>query len=79
MLREEAEEETKYVKEFCEKIGIPCFLKYANIAKLSQEQKLGTEEMGRKMRYEFFGEVARRRIAIKLQLHTTVMIMRKQY
>lgn len=68
MLREEAEEETKYVKEFCEKIGILCFVKYANIAKLSQEQKLGTEEMGRKMRYEFFGEVAQKTNSNKIAI-----------
>ncbi len=66
MLREEAEEETKYVQEFCDKIDIPCFVKYADIAKLSQEQKLGTEEMGRKMRYEFFEEVAKQAEANKI-------------
>ncbi len=58
MLRPEAEEETKYVQEFCQKIEVPCFIKYANITKMSQEEKLGKEEMGRKVRYEFFEEVA---------------------
>lgn len=60
MLRKEAEEETKYVQRFCDKIGVPCFIKYVNVTKLSQEQKLGTEEMGRKVRYEFFEEVAQK-------------------
>lgn len=60
MIREEAEEETKYVQAFCEKINVPCFTKYANVIKMSQEQKLGTEEMGRKVRYEFFEEVAKK-------------------
>lgn len=60
MIREEAEEETKYVQAFCEKITVPCFTKYANVIKMSQEQKLGTEEMGRKVRYEFFEEVAKK-------------------
>jgi len=60
MLRLEAEEETKYVQEFCQKIQVPCFIKYANITKMSQEQKLGTEEMGRKVRYEFFEEIAKK-------------------
>lgn len=66
MLREEAEEETKYVQEFCEKIKVPCFTKYANITKLSQEQKLGKEEMGRKVRYEFFEEVAKKTSSNKI-------------
>lgn len=60
MLRDEAEEETKYVQAFCEKINVPCFTKYVDVTKLSQEQKLGTEEMGRKVRYEFFEEVAQK-------------------
>ena len=60
MLREEAEEETKYVQAFCEKIGVPCFVKYANITEMSQEQKLGKEEMGRKVRYHFFEEIAKK-------------------
>lgn len=60
MLRKEAEEETKYVQRFCDKIGVPCFTKYVDVIKLSQEQKLGTEEMGRKVRYEFFEEVAQK-------------------
>jgi len=65
-IREEAEEETKYVQTFCEKIKVPCFIKYANIAKMSQEQKLGTEEMGRKVRYDFFEEVAKQTGANKI-------------
>lgn len=66
MLREEAEEETKYVQEFCDKIDVPYFVKYADITKLSQEEKLGTEEMGRKIRYEFFEEVAKQIEANKI-------------
>ena len=66
MIREEADEETKYVQVFCEKIGVPCFIKYANITKMSQEQKLGTEEMGRKVRYEFFEEVSKKTLANKI-------------
>lgn len=60
MIRKQAEEETKYVQQFCKKIEVPCFIKYANITKMSQEQKLGTEEMGRKVRYEFFEEIAKK-------------------
>ena len=66
MLREEAEEETKYVQEFCDKIDVPCFVKYADVIKMSQEQKLGKEEMGRKVRYEFFEEVAKKVQANKI-------------
>ncbi|MBQ8379445.1 MAG: tRNA lysidine(34) synthetase TilS [Clostridia bacterium] len=57
MIREEADIETEYVQEFCEKIGVECFTKRVNVIKLSEESKLGTEETGRKIRYDFFREV----------------------
>ncbi len=58
-LRKEAEEETKYVEEYCEKRNIPIFIKRVNVKQLADEQKLGTEEMGRNIRYNFFEEVAK--------------------
>lgn len=41
----------------------------AEVEKLAKEQKLGTEEMGRKIRYDFFKEVAKKKMLIKLQQH----------
>ena len=58
MIRKEAEEETDYVKKYCKEHVIPCFIKKVNVLELAKEQKLGTEEIGRKIRYEFFIEVA---------------------
>ena len=66
MIREESEDETKYVQEYCKKIDVPCFVKYIDVIKMSKEQKLGTEEMGRKVRYEFFEEVANKTDANKI-------------
>ncbi len=66
MMRKEAEEETKYVQEYCKKMQISCFVKYADVTKMAREQKLGTEEMGRKVRYEFFEEVAQKINANKI-------------
>lgn len=60
MIRKEAEEETKYVEEYCKKIEVPCFVKYANVTNMAEKMKLGTEEMGRKVRYDFFEEVAKK-------------------
>lgn len=57
MIREEADSETEYVKEFCKKIGVECFVKRVNVIKISEESKLGTEETGRKIRYDFFREI----------------------
>lgn len=58
MIREEAKEETEYVKEFCNKNDVKCFVKYVDVIKEAQKQKIGTEEAGRKARYEFFEQVA---------------------
>lgn len=56
-IREEADEETEYVKNFCKKLGIECFIKKVNVIEKSNVEKIGTEEAGRKVRYEFFEEV----------------------
>lgn len=57
MLREEADSETEYVKEYCDKLGIEYFVKKVDITKKSEDDKTGTEEAGRNARYEFFEEV----------------------
>ena len=56
-LREVADEETKYVQDFCKKIGVECFVKKEDILSLAKQQKKGTEEIGRQVRYNFFDEV----------------------
>ena len=66
MIREEADEETEYVKEYCKNKNIKCYVKKTDVEKLAKAQKLGTEEMGRKIRYEFFYEVAQKENANKI-------------
>ena len=58
MLREEAEAETKYVKEFCNNKNIEFYLKYVNIKQISVNNKISEETAGREERYKFFKEVA---------------------
>ena len=57
MIREEADLETEYVQEFCKKIGVECFVKRVDVIKLSEQSKHGTEETGRKIRYDFFRKI----------------------
>lgn len=57
MLREEAEEDEKYVQTYCEKNGIQCYVKRIDIQQFAHTYKMGTEEAGRKVRYDFFEEV----------------------
>ena len=57
MLRENAIKDEEYVKEFCEKNNIEMFIKKANISEIAQKEKIGLEEAGRNIRYNFFEEV----------------------
>lgn len=66
MIREEATEDEEYVRSYCEKENIKFFAKRAQILKISQEHKIGTEEAGRKIRYEFFEEILKKENANKI-------------
>ncbi|MBR1654168.1 MAG: tRNA lysidine(34) synthetase TilS [Clostridia bacterium] len=57
MIREEADEETEYVKNWCERLNVKCYIKKINVIEKSDIEKIGTEEAGRKARYDFFEEV----------------------
>lgn len=60
MIRKEADEETEYVKNFCKNIGVECFAQKIDVVKIAKEEKIGTEEAGRKIRYNFFEEVLKK-------------------
>lgn len=68
MIRKEAEEETAYVQEFCDKNNIQCFIKKEDVNKIAQDLKIGTEEAGRKIRYEFFKEVMQKTNSSKIAI-----------
>lgn len=57
MIREEAIEDQKYVEKYCTNHNIPCFVKQENVKELAKKSKIGTEEAGRKLRYQYFNEV----------------------
>lgn len=56
-IRENAKLDEEYVKSFCEKIGIQCYVLHSKVKEIAKENKLGLEEAGRKVRYDFFEEV----------------------
>ncbi len=66
MIRLEAEEETKYVQNFCIKNNIECFIKKEKVEEIAKKEKIGTEEAGRKVRYSFFDEVLKQVNANKI-------------
>ena len=57
LIREEAIDDEKYVEEYCKRNNIEFFAKRIDVLKIADTQKIGTEEAGRKARYEFFEEI----------------------
>lgn len=60
MIRPEAIDEEKYVQDFCKKNNIECFVKRENVLEIAKQKKIGTEEAGRFVRYDFFDEILKK-------------------
>lgn len=56
-IRKEAIEDEKYVEGMCKQYNIPYFVKKENVLEKAEQEKVGTEEMGRKVRYAFFSKI----------------------
>lgn len=57
LIREEAYEDEEFVKNFCEKISVPFYSKRIDVLEIANNTKVGTEEAGRNVRYEFFNDL----------------------
>lgn len=66
MIRKEAMEETKYVEQFCKENKIACYMQQVPVEQIAKQEKMGTEEAGRKVRYAFFEEIASKAKATKI-------------
>lgn len=53
----EADEDEYFVKNTCKALNIPFYVKRANMDKYAKENKMSSEEAGRKIRYDFFREI----------------------
>lgn len=60
MIRKEATEDEKFVKNFCNKKNIEFYSKSIDVQKLANTNKIGIEEAGRNARYEFFDEILKK-------------------
>lgn len=67
-IREEADSETLYIKEYCENHNIKIYIKKENVIELAKKDKIGLEEEGRKVRYNFFNEVLEKTKANKIAI-----------
>ena len=68
MIREEAEEDEKYVKKYCEEKQIEFYSKSIDVQKMANNNKIGLEEAGRKARYDFFDEILEKTNAQKIAI-----------
>ncbi len=68
MIREEAIEDEKYVRNFCEEREIEFYSKSIDVQKMANNNKIGTEEAGRKARYEFFDEILKKTNSNKIAI-----------
>lgn len=59
-IRKEAIDDEKYVESWSNKLGVKFFPLHAKVEEIAKSEKLGVEETGRKIRYEFFEEVAKK-------------------
>ncbi len=57
MIREEAIDDEKYVQNYCAKHNIEFYAKRINVKEIANNNKIGTEEAGRNVRYAFFEEI----------------------
>lgn len=56
---EESDNDSDFVKRVCKAANVELFYREYDVPKLSKELKIGTEECGRKVRYEFFEEISK--------------------
>lgn len=67
-LRENAKIDEVFVENFCQTVNVPYFVKHAHVAELAKREKRGLEEMGRKVRYDFFDEIQQKVGANKIAI-----------
>ena len=67
-LREDALDDENYVEYWCEKLGIRFFALHCKVDEIAKKERLSVEEAGRKVRYDFFNEVAIRANANKIAI-----------
>ena len=68
LIREEAISDEEYVANYCKVNNIKCYVKRIDVKKYADNNKQGTEEAGRNVRYEFFEEILQKEGANKIAI-----------
>ena len=66
MIRKEAIDDENFVKEYCKSRNIKFYSKRVDVVAISKDEKIGTEEAGRQIRYKFFNEILKKEKANKI-------------
>ena len=67
---QEAQRDEQFVTEWCQQQGIRLFTLHADVPHLAAGEKIGIEECGRKVRYDFFRKTAEKEHAKIATAHT---------
>ena len=67
-IRENAKLDEEYVKNFCNKLEVRCYVLHSKVKEYAQKEKIGLEEAGRKVRYDFFNEILEKENAKKIAI-----------
>ena len=67
-IRENAKIDEEFVKNFCNRIDVPCFVLNTNIKEIAEKEKRGIEETGRKIRYDFFDNILEKTCSNKIAI-----------
>ena len=68
LIRKDSTEDEQYVENICKKMNIKCYIKRENVLNIAKNEKIGTEEAGRKVRYKFFDEILKKEKANKIAI-----------
>ena len=68
LIRKDSTEDEQYVENYCKKNNITFYAKRIDVEKIAKENKKGTEETGREIRYQFFDEIMKKENATKIAI-----------
>ena len=68
LIREEAISDEEYVVNYCKKNNIKCYVKRIDVKNYANNNKQGTEEAGRTVRYKFFDDILEKENANKIAI-----------
>mgnify|MGYP003532760316 CR=1 FL=1 len=68
LIRKDSTDDEQFVENYCKKNDIPIFIKRAKVEEIAKKEKRGTEETGRRIRYEFFNDVLKKNNANKIAI-----------